>query len=315
MIDFEPEVSDDLEEILAGLTSSPKYFSAKFNYDDRGARLYERICGTKDYYCTRLELGILRQYVRQITNCFDDRILLIEFGSGSGLKTKFLFEHLPHVTSYIPIDIAKAQLLKYSRQLAHRYPFLEVLPVCADYTQPLFLPMPGRYFDRRLFFYPGSTIGNVTPDEAVAFLEMMRRLAEPGDALLIGVDLVKDAHILTRAYDDRKGYTVQFNLINPLASLNRRFNADFVVSRFQHFVRYNKRAACVEIFNKSLCRQVVHLNGVSIEFGAGELIERAVAYKYTVESFQKLAEQAGWRRERVWTDDKNWFSVHYFSAV
>lgn len=315
LYDFEPEATDVLHEIIAGLRQTPKSLSAKFNYDEQGAKLYEAICQTSDYYLTRTELAIMHQHAQEIGASFDDDILLIEYGSGNGKKTRFLFDHLPSIIGYIPIDISKEQLIEISTKLAIEYPQVEVLPVCADYTQSFTLPQPIKHFARRLVYYPGSTIGNIHPNEAIRFLRQIRQHCQPDDALLIGVDLQKDPALLEQAYDDREGITRHFNHINPLTRFNRDFGTDFMVTQYQHCVSYNHTHSRVDIHLQSLCDQTVHLNGDTIHLRAGELIERAVAYKYSVNTFQRLAQQGGWQVEEVWTDAEEWFSVQYLTAL
>lgn len=312
---FEPQTAAILDEVVEGLKQTPKYLSAKFNYDERGARLYEKLCQTKDYYLTRTELGIMYQNIQQIVAHLSEEILMIEYGSGNSKKTRLLFDHLPNLVGYIPIDISKKQLIETVTKIAQDYPDMEVLPVCADYTQSFELPTPSQKFTLRLIYYPGSTIGNIHPQEAILFLKQMRQYCQRGDALLIGVDLEKEPSILKQAYDDRDGITQQFNLINPLERLNREYGMDFVIPQYQHHIVYNEPNSSIEIYLKSLCDQTVQINGETIHFTAGELIERAVAYKYNLKLFQKLIEQAGWQTERVWTDDKQWFSIHCLIAA
>lgn len=314
LYDFEPQPTDLLAELLAGLQSVPKYMSMIFNYDERGSALYETLCQTEGYYLTRTEMAIMQQQIERIVAYFDDPMLVIEYGSGNAQKTMFLFDHLPNVVGYIPIDISRQQLIDVSNKIARTYPRIEVLPVCADYNQLGELPIPSRPFARRLMYFPGSTIGNVEPDQAMLLLRQMRQHCQPGDVLLIGVDLVKDPSILKQAYDGHHAVSRELTLINPLQRLNRTFGTNFDISQFTYHVVYNEQTSCIELYVKSLCDQSVVVNGAVIHFAAGELIKRLVAYKYRIESFQRLAEQAGWQPQQVWTDDKQWFSIHYFTA-
>lgn len=315
LYDFEPAVVAMQQEVLEGLRQKPKQISAKFNYDGEGAKLYERLCQAVDYYLTRTETALMQKSIGEIAAYFSEGIVLIEYGSGNSQKTRLLFEHLPNLIAYIPVDISKQQLLETSQAIALDYPTLEVLPVCADYTQDFDFPSPTRPAARRLIYYPGSTIGNIPPAEAVHFLQQVRQHCEPGDGLLIGIDLQKDATILTRAYSDSDGISEQFNLINPIRRFNRELGANFVLSQYQHYVRYNDVASCVEIYWKSLYDQTVAIQGEVIHLNAGELIDRAVAYKYTLSTFQALTMQAGWQTKKVWTDERQWFSVQYLCAA
>lgn len=313
--DYAPDIGDSLSELLAGLRQTPSYLSAKFNYDERGAKLYEELCQTTDYYLTRTERAIMQQNMQQISDCLSDTLLIVEYGSGNAQKTRLLFEHLPQVVGYIPVDISREQLIEVSKDIAATYPHIEVLPVWADFNQLADLPLPTRHFERRLFFYPGSTIGHSPPAEAVQLLQQMRAQCQPGDALLIGVDLVKDPALLVRAYDDRDGIIREFSWRNPLQSLNQQFGADFQIEQYRYLARYNAQEGCIEMDLQSRVDQTVHINGEAFTFAAGELIRRAVAYKYSIDAFQALVAQAGWQSEQVWTDDRQWFSVHYCTAI
>lgn len=315
LYDFAPAGLALQQEVLTGLRQTPKQLYAKFNYDEAGAKLYEQLCETPDYYVARTELAIMQHSIGAIAACLRDDILLIEYGSGNSQKTRLLFDHLPRLVAYIPIDIAKQQLLETSAAVARAYPTLEVLPVYADYEQEFVLPTPTRPVARRLIYYPGSTIGNTSPAEAIRLLQRFRCHCQPGDALLIGVDLQKDPAILMLAYNDRAGISKQFNISNVVKRFNRELGADFVISQFQHYVRYNESAARVEIYWQSLCDQTVRINGEAIHFTANELIESGVAYKYSLPAFQELAAAAGWRQEQVWTDEQQWFSVQYLVAT
>ena len=175
------------------------------------------------------------------------------------------------------------------------------------------MPSPGRAISRKLFFYPGSTIGNQHPADAVDFLRQMRCQCEPGDALLIGVDLAKDPEPLLRAYDDPQGANREF-ILNPLDVLRRDFGIAFDRANYRHHVCFDEEASCVRISLRSLRDHVVRVNGTEIELVEGELIERAVSYKFEPGTFRDLAEQAGWQVEKLWTDERRWFGVHYLSA-
>ncbi len=301
-------------EILAGLRQYPKSLPAKINYYDEGAELYEEVCETPEYYLTRVELSIMERHIREIASCFTEDVVLIEPGSGNSKKTRLLFEHLPSLVGYIPIDIAKEQLLGTAAQIACAYPQLEVQPLYADYTQPFELPEISGEFSRKLVYYPGSTIGNQSPESAVSFLKSLRQLCGPDDALLIGVDLMKDPGQLELAYDDPAGANRRF-ILNPLNVLKRDFGVDFDVSNYQHHVVFIEEDSCVKICMKSLSDHELHLGEEKIEISKGELIERAVSYKYTRSEFQAMATQAGWKVQRVWTDEQQWFSVQYLTPA
>ena len=312
--DFAPGVPSIYEEVMAGLRKTPKEISALYSYDERGAHLFEDICRQPEYYLGRTEIAILEEHIDELAAMPGGDIALIEYGSGSSRKTRVLLDRLPQVAAYVPIDISKEMLVQSAAELAGRYRGLSVLPVCADYDQAFELPPAVSQYSRRLFFYPGSTIGNRMPDDAGAFLRRMRTLCGSEGALLIGVDLRKDPALTLPAYDDAAGISPSFNL-NSLSCLNRELGADFDLARFQHHVCYNEREGRVEISIVSREKQVVHLQGTPVWFEEGEKIWRAYAYKYSVTDFQRIAGDAGWRSERAWTDERQLFSVQYFTAA
>ena len=313
LLDFSQESSAIVDEVLSGLQGEQKSLPAKINYFREGADLYEEVCRTKEYYLTRTEISIMERFIHEMASCLPEELLMIEYGSGSGRKTRILFDHLANLVGYVPVDVSKEQLIDVSSRIVHKYPRLEVLPVCADYTRPFELPFPKSTFSRRLFYYPGSTIGNQDPSNAVSFLRQMRGQCERGDALLIGVDLAKDPALLQQAYDDPGGANREF-ILHPLKVLKRDFGVDFEISNYRHHVCYDEDSSCVRIYLQCLRDHALHINGASIEFSEGELIERAVSYKYSPADFRDMAEQAGWHVEKMWTDERKWFGVHYLSA-
>ncbi len=313
LFDYSQNKGAIVDEVLAALRAEPKSLPAKINYYHEGADLYEKVCRAEEYYLTRTEISIMDRHIHEIASCLSEDLLMIEYGSGSGRKTRILFNHLPNLIGYVPVDVSREQLIDVAAQITHKYPRLEVLPVCADYTQPFELPSPERAFSRRLLYYPGSTIGNQHPSGAVSFLRQMRRQCTQGDALLIGVDLKKDPTLLRQAYDDPGGSNREF-ILQPLNVLKRDFGVDFETSNYRHHVLYDEDNSCVRIYLKCLRDHMVRVNGTEIEFTEGELIERAISYKYTADEFRDMAEQAGWHAEKTWTDERKWFSVHYLSA-
>ena len=309
-----PQRSTLISDVLTGLRQFPKYLPAEINYYNEGADLFDQVCQTPEYYLTRVELSIMERYIQEITSHFADEVVLIEPGSGNSRKTQLLLDHLPGLVGYIPIDIAKEQLLGTAAQIAFKHSHLEVLPVCADFTQPLELPSVSRNYSRKLIYYPGSTIGNQSPQEAISLLEKIRQMCDPGDALLIGVDLKKDPTLLELAYADPAGANRRF-ILNPLSVLKQELGVDFDASKFQHHVVVNESNSCVEIYMKCLSDHVLCLGGEEIEFVEGELIERALSYKYSRNAFEEMTEQAGWKTEHVWLDEQQWFSVQYLSPA
>ena len=237
--------------------------------------------------------------------------LLIEYGSGSSVKTRRLLDRLARPAAYVPVDISREHLFATALALRLDYPDLEVLPVCADFTAPVTLPrVPAA---RRAVYFPGSTIGNFSETGAVALMAGVTKLVGPGGAFLVGVDLKKDPRVLERAYDDAKGVTAAFNL-NLLARMNRELDADFDLRRFSHRARWNDAASRIEMHLVSEREQVVHLDGVEIHFERGEHICTEHSHKYTLEGFAELARRAGLAVRRVWTDRAQRFSVQYLET-
>jgi L-histidine Nalpha-methyltransferase len=299
-------------EVLDGLQREPKQLPPKYFYDEAGAALFERICALPEYYPTRTELGILHAHAGAMAAWIGPHARVIEFGSGSGDKTRVLLEHLSDPAEYIPIDIASSQLTALARALAHAPALagLKITPISADYTRPIRLPPTNH---RSIVFFPGSTIGNFEPEAAVEFMRNAADLVGSSGGLLIGVDLRKDQATLERAYNDAAGVTAAFNL-NMLTHINRICEADFDITRFQHRALYNQTAGRIEMYLDSTEDQVVTVGGTRIHFKAGESILTEYSYKYDIAGFQQLAAQAGFTPAAVWTDPAVLFSVQAFNA-
>ena len=306
-------LEDFRRDVLAGLSRQAKSLPCKYRYDERGARLFEAICELEEYYPTRTEIRILRQNITEIAALVGRGCHLVDLGSGSGLKTRLLLEHLEDPVSCTPVDIAGQQLLESSERLGQEFPGLAVRPVCADYTNGFQLPHLPADSERTLVFFPGSTIGNFEPGEAVAFLRNLREVCGPRVGLLLGVDLRKDPGILHAAYNDSAGVTAQFNL-NLLARVNRELGARFEVSEFRHRAVYHEGAGRIEMHLVSRLPQRVALGGEEFYFSAGESIVTEHSYKYALNQFHDLAAEARFRLVRCWTDAAQWFSVHYLRA-
>lgn len=306
----EENLAHDIAEIHAGLARAPKTLSPKFFYDDRGSQLFDRITELPEYYLTRTEISIMESSVCEIAELTGPDASLIEFGSGSSLKTRILLQHLDRLAAYVPVDISRDHLVAAADVLARDFPHIEVLPVAADFTHPFALPQPKVMPRRNLVYFPGSTIGNFLPESAHALLQVMYQEAGADGALLIGVDLKKDQSILERAYNDEAGVTAEFNL-NMLRRLNREFGANFDLGQFAHRAIYNEAFGRIEMHVVSQRSQKVTVAGRSFSFAAGETIRTECSHKYTTEEFARLAESAGFSVQRVWTDKANLFSVHY----
>ncbi len=312
--DYQPETADFHAEALAGLRGEPKSLSPKFFYDKRGSELFDRICELDEYYPTRTETGILERYAAEIAGLIGEDCSLIEYGSGSSRKIRVLLDALGGRLTYIAIDISKQHLLESAQELSDSYPELEVIAVCADYSKPFELPQPSRRSTgKRVVFFPGSTIGNFSPAEARRFLRTTAGQVGPGGSLLIGVDLKKDPALLNAAYNDSEGVTAAFNK-NLLRRMNAELGSDFDLASFRHKAFYNGDAGRIEMHLESLKEQRVRLNGDSIRFRAGETIHTENSYKFDVEQFHAMAAEAGFRAERVWTDARRLFSLHYLTS-
>jgi dimethylhistidine N-methyltransferase len=300
--------------LLEGLNSRPKKIPCKFLYDQEGSRLFDRICELEDYYPTRTETGILQTHIKEMAELCGPDALLIEFGSGSSQKTRMLLDHLKTPAAYIPIDISREHLLKTARVLRKQYPFLEVLPLCADYLEPVDLPLPSRAPRRRVVFFPGSTIGNFDPAPAVEFLRHIAEICEPEGGLLIGVDLEKDPSILERAYNDSQGVTAGFNL-NLLHRANRELGAQFDPGKFNHRAVYNRAAHRIEMHLVCRERTQVKLLDTLIPFDKEEIIITEFSYKYTVPGFRSLAAAAGFQCAQFWTDPRKLFALFFCHPI
>jgi len=303
-------LSDDINEIHAGLSQQQKSISSKFFYDHAGSRLFDAICELPEYYPTRTELGIMRANVQEIANLIGPHASLIEFGSGSSLKTGVLLNHLENLAAYVPVDISQDHLFLAAERIRENFPAIEVLPVVADFTQAFKLPTPKMMPVRNIVYFPGSTIGNFSKDAARELLAVMHHEAGEDGALLIGVDLQKDKSVLVRAYNDSRGVTAEFNL-NILRRLNNEFDATFDVEQFSHRAIYNEDAERIEMYLDSRSDQSASVGGEQFYFAKGESILTEHSHKYTLDGFADLALAAGFKVQNVWMDCKKLFSVQY----
>jgi len=304
-----------LADALAGLSRLPKRLPSKYFYDARGSDLFERICEQPEYYPTRTELAIMRKHVGEIAEALGPNVRLVEYGSGSGLKTRLLLRNLESPVAYVPVEISRSALAESVGQLEHEFPGIEMLPVCADFTQPIKLPRAARAPRQTVVYFPGSTLGNSGPDDALRLLRQMRNEAGQGGGLLdggvlIGIDLVKDTVALEAAYNDAAGVTAEFTL-NLLVRMNHELDADFDLAGFRHRARWHPLAERIETHIVSLREQDVHLGGRTFRFSAGEAMLVEYSCKYTLEGFARFAARAGLRVASVWTDPAHQFSVQW----
>jgi dimethylhistidine N-methyltransferase len=300
------------EEVLQGLASRPKRIAPKFFYDERGSRLFDAICELPEYYLTRTEMGILESCAREVARLAGADCTLIELGSGASKKIRLLLETL-RPRHYLGIDISREFLRESVQRLAHDYPWLEVHAACADFAQDFDLPDPAGS-GRRLVFFPGSTIGNFDPHEALAFLQRVRRLVQPDGALVIGVDLKKDPAVLHAAYNDGQGITAAFNL-NLLERLRSELGAELDPKTFRHRAFYDATHGRIEMHLVSRRAQEIRVLGQRFQFEPGESIHTENSYKYSVAEFHALAHRAGLQPRQVWLDAAHLFSVHYLNVI
>jgi len=306
-----------LQEIFDGLSSpEQKTLPCKYFYDEKGSVLFDQICQTPEYYHTRTELSILDQALPAIAGMIGPYADILEFGSGAGIKIRKLIEGLERPRSYIPIDISEEILLESSHVLQRQYPDLEVHPIVADYHSPIRLPeeFSSSTEHRKLVFFPGSTISNFEPKDAIHFMKHMRSLLEPGDALLIGVDLVKPIQKLLAAYNDVQGVTSAFNL-NLLHRIKNTYNTNLDVDNFIHQATYNTERHRIEMHLISKDEQTIEIEGQYFHFEERESIHTENSYKYSIGAFQMMARNASFSCTECYTDNENLFSVHYLMAT
>lgn len=319
LLDAEPHDAADARlafcrDAVAGLSAQSKTLPCKYFYDERGSALFDEICSLPEYYPTQTEIGIMREHAASMASRFGKHAALIEYGSGSSVKTRILLDHAPNLSTYIPVDISREHLYRTAAKLRLAYPSLDVRPVCADYTKPFALPGLPAGVDSVIIYFPGSTIGNFHPDEAISFLRSMAAVSGRGGGLLIGVDLRKELSVLEPAYNDARGVTAAFNR-NILLRLNSELNATFDIDRFAHLAYFNRRHGRIEMHLVSDCEQEAWIGNSLFQFAPGESIWTESSYKYSMLGMGRLAEAAGWRSVDAWTDKRNWFSVQYLIAV
>jgi L-histidine N-alpha-methyltransferase len=297
-------------EIIEGLQRPEKMISPKYFYDERGSKLFDEITQLPEYYPTETELAIMRDNIDEIAGLVGPQASLIEFGSGSSLKTRVLLAHLRDLAVYVPVDISSDHLLESATGLRDDFPELEILPVVADFTRPFALPEPEIMPLRNIVYFPGSTIGNFTYDAALDLLRVMHQEAGEDGALLIGVDLQKDPNVIEQAYNDSAGVTAKFNL-NVLRHLNREFGADFELDGFTHSAEYNEDEGRIELRLVSSGYQDFSIGDEAFVIEKNETILTEYSHKYTLDGFAAMASQAGFEVAHVWTDAKALFSVQY----
>jgi dimethylhistidine N-methyltransferase len=312
VLDFEPANEEFCEQVIAGLSQHPRTLPCKFFYDETGSSLFSKICELPEYYITRTEMRILRERAGEIGNALGRGIELIGLGTGAGTKTRLLLDNLEAPVAYVPVDISREQLTQSTITFRKKFPALEILPVCADYLQPFDLPPRSGVANRTVVYFPGSTIGNLEPEDATDFLKKIAAIIGPGGALLMGVDLKKSKAILERAYNDSAGVTAQFNL-NLLVRANRELGSDFDLRGWRHRAIYNEKAGRIEMHLISLRPQTVNIADAAFSFAPDEHIITEFSYKYSPSEMIALAGAVGLRFEKIWTDEQKLFGIFLFS--
>ncbi len=296
-----------LADVLAGLSHKPKSLPPKYFYDAAGSRLFEAICLTPEYYPTRVETALLAQVSVDLSPAVEAGAVMVEFGSGASDKTRLLLDAMPQLGAYMPIDISADALTPAIERIGRAYPALKIAPVEADFTAPM-RQLDIASYPAVLGFFPGSTIGNFTPDEATSFLAEARDLLGRNAMFLVGADLVKDPAVLIAAYNDAGGVTAAFNL-NLLTRMNAELGADFQLSQFTHRAEWNNAKSRIEMHLESQQVQTVQIAGRTFHFDVGETIHTENSHKFTVDSFEALARAAGWKMTRHWVAEENAFAA------
>lgn len=310
LVDLSPELERMRRDVLEALSRRPqRELPTQYLYDARGSALFDQICELPEYYPTRTELSIMQRHAAAMAEGIGARALVVEYGSGSSVKTQRLLERLREPAGCVLVDISREHLLRSAAALAARFPHVEVLPVCADFTAPFDVPSPRRPPARTVVYFPGSTIGNFLPDHATRLLRQMADQVGPGGGLLIGTDLRKDPAVLEAAYNDAQGVTAAFNE-NLLRRINRELQATFDLAAFEHRAIYDEALGRIEMLLVSRVAQDVRVAGRRFALAAGETIRTEYSHKYSIDGFHRMAVAAGFAPEAVWTDDRSWFAVH-----
>lgn len=308
-IDTKPEKSSFLQDVISGFEKPQKTIPSKYLYDQTGSELFEQITELEEYYPTRTEVSILMDNKNEIAGLLGENIHLIEFGSGSSRKVRILLDALSNLQRYLPVDISREFLYQEAQSLSTEYPDIRITAICGDYTSQLKLPedLEGK----KVVFFPGSTIGNFSPDEMDQFFLKVNSILSPGDGLLIGVDTKKDVSVLHAAYNDSIGITAKFNM-NLLERVNRELLADINPRDFIHRAFYNEDVGRIEMHLKSKRSQKFTIGGRGYSIRKGETIHTENSYKFSNGEFQEVVGRFGFTPIRVWTDKLENFSIHYF---
>lgn len=298
-----------INEVQLGLSNLQKTLPCKYFYDQTGSELFEEICDLDEYYITRTELALLESIENEVAQMIGKNSVIIEPGAGAGIKIRRLLSALDSPLTYVPMDISEDFLFYSADIIQKQFPDIEILPIQGDFTQPVKW-LGTEQHSNRVVFFPGSTIGNFEKQEAIEFMRNMHELIGDDGALIVGADLLKEKEILEAAYDDKKGVTAKFNK-NLLSRINQELGGNFELNQFTHEARLNDEQQRIEMHLVSNKRQTVSIGDESFEFDAGESIHTENSHKYSIESFAKMAKEAGFKHVKTWTDENNLFSIHY----
>jgi dimethylhistidine N-methyltransferase len=315
--DDQPVALDILTEVIVGLSQPQKVLPAKYFYDEKGSKLFEAITQLPEYYPTRVEINLLREHRNAIAQLLKEDVWLLEYGSGASLKIRLLLQAI-RPNCYVPMDISKDFLLASAESLMEDYPWLNVYAACVDYSQPVRLPADMITSAQKLGFFPGSSIGNFSPQEAQIFLQGVRSTLGKDGAMLIGIDLKKDKDVLEAAYNDCQGVTAAFNF-NILHHINGVLGTQFNTDYFEHKAIYSEVKGRVEMHLVSTMDQIVKISDNSnpdgesknIIFKVGDSIHTENSYKYSKQGFTDLVEGAGFEVRECWSDEKDYFAMFY----
>ncbi|MGH8551247.1 MAG: L-histidine N(alpha)-methyltransferase [Methylococcales bacterium] len=308
-----PMQQEFLRDVIEGLSKMPKSLPSKYFYDEAGSQLFERICALDEYYLTRVEMQLLISIRHELAAAIGPHAAIIEPGAGAGIKIQILLETLESPSLFAPLDISEDFLLESAATVQQRFPSLPILPLIGDFTQAIRWPKPDNA-NRRVVFFPGSTLGNFAPDDAVSFLKNMRGLIGSKGALILGVDLIKPIAMLEAAYDDREGVTEAFNK-NLLVRINNELGGSFDPDCFSHKAFFNEEATRIEMHLESRVDQEIKIDGHRFKLRKHERIHTENSHKFTLESVHGLARRAGLTCRMHWLDEQKLFSIHLLEAT
>lgn len=315
-IDLQPSGDSFLEDVQHGLAQTPKTLPCKYFYDERGSELFEEITTLPEYYPTRTEIAIMRRWIGEIIQRCNSDVRLVELGSGASVKTRIVLEALQRAgirVQYVPIDISRDFLFKTAQDIAQQFPHIEVRAVCADYTQGLSWLGNQEGNAQTVVYFPGSTLGNFTREEARQFVANIREQLQTGDGFLLGTDLKKDSAIIHAAYNDAQGVTAQFN-VHLLERINDELEATIPVRDYEHDAVYNSADGRIEMYLRSASNHTISVGERSFAIQRGEAILTEYSHKFDSVQIRALADATGFVVEYTWMDEAGLFGVHWLTA-